>query len=385
VAAFVAKIFEKAGYSVGLYTSPHLSDFSERIRINGRPISRDEVVGLTEFLRTTLAARAHPSIDDGSWNPSTSITFFEFTTLLAFLYFLEKKVDLAVVEVGMGGRLDATNVLSPLVAAITTIGLEHQQYLGKTLEAISREKAGIVKAHGTLVTAVAQPRALAPIRSRCSTLGTRIYRVGKDIRVKRNCQGGFAYQGISRTYRDLRLNLLGDHQITNAALAVAITELLTEKGYAVGEASLREGLGATRWPGRMELVSRTPRVLLDGAHNVAAVTRLCRELRACVRYRRLILVMGIMEDKALIPMLRTLVPLAYRTIFTRPKPDRAASPHALLKQAPTGEGTMQVVEDVRQAVRTAMLLAGPDDLVCVTGSLYTVAEARELFFSTVEL
>lgn len=385
VAAFVAKIFEKAGYSVGLYTSPHLSDFSERIRLNGRPIPRDEVAGLTEVLRSAQRARALQGPAGGSSECASDITFFECATLLAFLFFAQQKVDLAVIEVGMGGRLDATNVLSPLVSAVTTIGLEHQQYLGKTLEEIAREKAGIIKAQGKLITAVAQPRALAPIRSQCRSLGATMYRLGKDIRVKKNGQGGFNYRGISHSYPDLRLNLLGDYQITNAALAVGITELLIERGFAVGEPALRGGLSAMRWPGRMELVSRSPRVVLDGAHNAAAARCLRQALQTSLSYRRLILVLGIMEDKALASMLKTLVPLAHETIFTRPNLDRAASPHALLGLAPAGEGKMQVVEEVKQAVRTAMLLAGPEDLVCVTGSLFTVGEARELFFSTVEV
>lgn len=385
VAAFVAKIFEKAGYRVGLYTSPHLSDFVERIRVNGRSIPRHEVAGLIEVLRAVQGGRTlHARAGDLS-NLPPSITFFECATLLAFLFFAKQKVDLAVVEVGMGGRLDATNVLSPLVAAITTIGLEHQQYLGKTLEKIAGEKAGIIKPKAKLITAVTQPRALAPIRNRCRSLGTTIYRVGEHIRVRKNGQGGFSYQGISHSYSDLRIALQGDYQITNAALAVGITELLTERGFAVEEPALREGLRAMRWPGRMEFVSTNPRVLLDGAHNAAAARRLRREIQVGLSARRLILVLGIMEDKALAPMVRTLVPLAHHTIFTRPNLDRAASPHALLSLAPVEKKKTQIMEDVKQAVRTAMLLAGSEDLVCVTGSLFTVGEARELFFPTVEL
>lgn len=385
VSAFVAKIFENAGYRVGLYTSPHLSDFSERIRINSRPIPPHEVTSLIELVRAVrdgsgVCGRA----GDESDRP-LRLTFFEYATLLAFLYFCRQKVDLAVIEVGMGGRLDATNVLSPLVAAITTIGLEHQQYLGKTLTKIAEEKAGIIKPRGTLITAVSQPQALAPIRSRCHSLGARMYRIGEDIRVRRNGHGGFSYQGISHTYHDLQLSLPGDYQITNAALAVGITELLMESGVAAEEPALREGLRATRWPGRMEVVSRNPQVLLDGAHNAAAARCLRRELHRRASARRLILVLGIMEDKALVPMLRALVPLAHHTIFTRPNLDRAASPRTLQSLAPVEKEKTQIVEDVRQAVRTAMLLAGSEGLVCVTGSLFTVGEARELFFPTVEL
>ena len=385
VAAFVANIFQKAGYRVGLYTSPHLSDFSERIRINGKPINPDEVIHLTRLIRKKQYKVAEEDGNIGSPVSVINMTFFEFTTLLAFLYFHQKKVDLAVVEVGMGGRLDATNVLKPLVSVITNIAREHQQYLGNTLEKISREKAGIIKSNGILITAVTQPRILAQFRSRCREMGSLIYRVGKEIKIKENSQGAFDYQGIYNSYKRLKINILGKYQIINAALAVGTAELLAKKGYLVDENAIREGLWDTRWPGRLELVNLKPRVLLDGAHNLAAVERLKIALLNDFFYRRLFLVIGIMGDKSIKPILKRLVPLGNYIIFTRPQMERAASPYSLLKSARSFTNRVEVVEDVKQAVRKAMVRARNDDLICVTGSLFTVGEARELFYSRVEI
>jgi dihydrofolate synthase/folylpolyglutamate synthase len=340
---------------------------------------------LTRFIR---AKQYEVAEKDGNIDTPTSVinmTFFEFTTLLAFLYFLQEKVDLAVVEVGMGGRLDATNVLKPLVSVITNIAREHQQYLGNTLEKISREKAGIIKPNGVLITAVNQPRILTRIHSRCREMGSKMYRIGKDIRIREDGLGGFDYRGIFNNYRGLRIKVMGEYQVINAALAVGITELLGAQGYLVDEKAVREGLREMRWPGRLELINLSPKVLLDGSHNLAAIEKLRKELLMNFSYRKLFLVMGIMEDKSIRPILKRLVPLAHRTIFTRPQMDRAAPPISLFKYARYLTDRVEIVEDVKQAVRKAMVRAGNDDLICVTGSLFTVGEARELFSPGVEI
>ena len=386
VAAFTAKIFQKAGYQVGLYTSPHLSDFSERIRINGEPISYDEVVRLTRLIRKKQLEVEQEDGTAGNPDSVTCMTFFEVTTLVAFLYFLEKKVDLAVVETGMGGRLDATNVLQPLVSIITNIAKEHQQYLGKTLIEIAGEKAGIIKQNGTLLTAVTQPKILAKISSQCHKLGSIMYRLGKDIRVKETTGGRFNYQGIFTAYPELKLNVGGEYQIKNAAIAVGAAELLSSNGYQVSEKAIREGLRETKWPGRLELVSQTPRVLLDGSHNLAAIKNLRQELKKNFAYQNLFLVVGIMNDKTIKPILDQLVSLGDHIIFTQPKIDRAASPSFLLKSAARSfNKTMEVVLNVKEAALKAMNLATNADLICVTGSLFTVGEAREAFCSKVEM
>jgi dihydrofolate synthase/folylpolyglutamate synthase len=385
VAAFVAKIFQKAGYQVGLYTSPHLLDFSERIRTQGEPIPYDEVVNLTRLIRTKQYEVEKKDGTKGDPTSVTCMTFFEFTTLLAFLYFLKKKVDLAVVEVGMGGRLDATNVLNPLVSVITNISKEHQQYLGKTLVEIAQEKAGIIKKNGVLLTAITQPQIFAKIRSQCQQRGSIVYRLGKHIRVQEKNGGTFDYQGLFTSYQKLKVNALGKYQTHNAALAVGVTEILKNRGYRVTENAIREGLLKMKWPGRLEIVNQNPKILLDGAHNLAAIEKLTRELKKTFSYRKLFLVMGIMKDKSIKSILKRIVVLGHHIIFTQPKTDRAASPFFLLKAARFLNNSGEVVEDVKQAVQKALSLANKDDLICVTGSLFTIGEARELFFSKVDI
>lgn len=385
VAAFVAKIFQKAGYRVGLYTSPHLLDFSERIRIQGEPISYGEVINLTCLIRKKQYEVEKKDGTKGDQTSVTCMTFFEFTTLLAFLYFLKEKVDLAVVEVGMGGRLDATNVLNPLVSVITNISKEHQQYLGKTLVEIAREKAGIIKKNGVVITAITQPQIFAEIRSQCQQMGTILYRLGKHIGVQEKTGGTFDYQGLFTSYKKLKINALGKYQIRNAALAVGVTEILKNQGYQVTENAIREGVLKMKWPGRLEIVNQNPKILLDGAHNLAAIEKLTRELKKTFSYRKLFLVMGIMKDKSIKPILKRIVALGHHIIFTQPKTDRAASAFFLLKAARFLNNSGEVVEDVKQAVKKALSLASKDDLICVTGSLFTIGEARELFFSKVEI
>ena len=212
-----------------------------------------------------------------------------------------------------------------------------------------------------------------------------MYRVGKDIRVRQQGKGAFDYQGIAASYRRLQIHVLGEYQVTNAATAVGIVELLNKQGYAVNETSLKDGLRETRWPGRLELIHQDPKVLLDGAHNLAAIEKLTHTLSKDFSYRKLFLVIGIMEDKSIKPILKRLVPLGDHIIFTRPKIERAASPAALLKAAGSMPGRVEVIEDVKQAVRNALVRASSDDLICVTGSLFAVGEARELFSPTVEI
>ena len=385
VAAFVAKIMQKAGYRVGLYTSPHLSDFTERIRIDGQAIAHEKVVQLTCAIRERQHKIAR---EDGTTDSPTSVvnmTFFEFTTLMALLFFAQNEVDLAVVEVGMGGRLDATNVLVPLISVITTISKEHQQYLGNTIEEISREKAGIIKPHGILVTSVTQPKVLAQFRSRCRELGSAMYTLGEEFSVKGTGPREFDYQGVVAAYQGLQVEMAGEYQLPNAALAVATAELLEKQGLRADERAVREGLRETRWPGRLEQMNANPTVVLDGAHNLEAIRKLRQELQRNWSYRRLILVIGIMEDKAIKPILKEILPLGYYAIFTRPKGERSASPAFLFRCGRRLIPHAEIVEDVKEAVRKAMVVASRNDLICVTGSLYTVAEAREVFSARVEL
>jgi dihydrofolate synthase / folylpolyglutamate synthase len=350
---------------VGLYSSPHLVRFTERFRINGEEIPQDTAAGLIDELRRAFAPEAPP-------------TFFEATTAMAFIYFAREKTDIAIMEVGMGGRLDATNVIMPLVCGITNISLEHQEFLGNRLVDIAKEKGGIIKEGVDVVTAAAQPHVVRTIEAIAAERGAPLWRVGKDIRY-RTTASGLHYRGLGLRMRGLRLGLVGMLQTRNAALALGLIERLMEKGVRVSEEEIRNGLEHTVWPGRMQIVGTNPTILLDGAHNPGALRVLARSIKAGFRYRRLILVIGVMADKDICEMMRIIVPLADYLICTRPLYYRAADPEVLMKEAAPLGKPGETVLLLTDALTMARKIAGPDDLIVVCGSLFTVGEALTYF------
>lgn len=368
-AAMVASILRKEGYRVGLYTSPHLIRFTERMKVNEKEIEKEEIVALTEWLRK--------KIEEAGVAPP--FTFFDFTTAMAFLYFKQEMVDLAVLEVGLGGRLDSTNVIDPLVSIITNIGKDHEDVLGKGVMRIAGEKAGIIKEGRPLITAATQPRVLRLFSKICREKKAPFFQVGKDFRYISGGEGSFHYEGLHRKLWDLCLNLHGSHQMVNAATAVGGMEILDDLGYRVSNEAIVEGLREVRWPGRLEMVSSSPRVLLDGAHNPEGALALRDSLKRDFEYRHLILLIGIMKDKDIFSILNGLSPLADRIIFTRPGTDRAASPDLLKKALGKSGKKAEVIEDFKKAIDRGLSLTDVEDLLCITGSLYTVGEARSYF------
>ena len=364
VAAFLSSILQRAGYRVGLYTSPHLVRFSERFQINSREIEPEEVIRLVQKVRRVMNADEPP-------------TFFEAVTAMALTYFAEAGTDLDIIETGMGGRLDATNLVQPLVTMITNISLENQDYLGGSLEAIAREKAGIVKPGIPVVSGARQPRVQDLLGAVCRELSAPLYVAGRDFRV-RSARTGLHYFGLQQKLNRLRLGLPGPHQAGNAGLALAGIELLAERGLHIGEQAIREGLEQARWPGRMHLLPGRPRILLDGAHNAAAVASLARGLREGFNFSRLLLVIGIMADKDAGKILGQLLPLAEQVIYTRPVYERAMEP-ARLQEFGRRFGTPgEVIQPLQAALDRAREMARGDDLIVVTGSLFTVGEALSL-------
>jgi dihydrofolate synthase / folylpolyglutamate synthase len=385
-AAFLASILRRAGYRVGLYTSPHLIDFTERIQVDGVPITEARVVRLTDRIRVEVGkmekrGELWPDAQTSALPPDfdprkATITFFEFTTAMTFLHFREMKVDVAILETGMGGRLDATNVIDPLLSLITPISLEHQQYLGRTLLQIAGEKAGIIKPGRPLLTTARQPRVIALLQQKCRALRAPLFVYGRDFEGQRTGLRLMEYRGLRHRWSDLGLGLAGRHQVLNASLALAAGERLMDHGFSLKEDHFREGLSQAKWPGRLELVGDSPRVLLDGAHNPGAVRILKQALREEFPRRRLIMVLGIMADKEISRMMSHLLPLADLLILTRPAIDRAASLETLREQALARGRSALEFADVGTALEKAMAEAGPEDLVVATGSLYTVGEAR---------
>jgi dihydrofolate synthase/folylpolyglutamate synthase len=303
-------------------------------------------------------------------------TFFECATAMALHHFALAGVDWAVLETGMGGRYDATNIVEPSACAISNIGLEHQEYLGRTLAEIAREKAGIIKQGVDVVTGTRQKNALSVIESVAKEKEAPLHRLGKEIRVRKDKNGSFAYSGIHRGWPMVNIGMAGKHQITNAALALGVVDLLLQKGVSVSDQAVYSGLATTRWPGRLEVVSKKPFILLDGAHNPSAARTLRTFLEEAVNVERLIMVVGILADKTWKPMLREIARVADTVIITRPEYERAADPHDLAAFVRTLSQDMVVEPHLPDAVSLALDKAGKDDGVCITGSLYTVGDAK---------
>jgi dihydrofolate synthase / folylpolyglutamate synthase len=369
VASSLASILKASGYKTGLYTSPHLVRFNERITINNLPISNANVVE---------AYKAVKQVHRGNREP----TFFEFTTAMAFYEFSRQKVDWAVIETGMGGRLDATNIIKPALSIITNISVEHREYLGNTIAQVAGEKGGIVKKYIPVVTGIKQKHAVAVVKEIAKTKSAPFFRLGDDFSVRRNRAGTFTYFGMDNTWRNLQTGLLGNYQVDNAALVVAACEVLNRKKANISIECIKEGLTNNHWPGRLEVVSKNPFILLDGAHNLIAARNLAKYLSNNLSNRNITLVVGILNDKPYSDMLKSLLPICKKVVITSPKIDRALAPEKLSAVAERFISNITIIPDVGEAVKFAIKTALPGDAICIAGSLYVVGEAKETLEKT---
>ncbi len=366
IASSLASILSASGYKTGLYTSPHLVRFNERICINNTPISNKKVVGAYEAVK-----KAH----FGSREP----TFFEFATAMAFFEFGSRNVDWAIIETGMGGRLDATNIIDPVLSIISNISIEHKSYLGNTIAEIAGEKGGIIKEKAPVITAVKQKSALTVLNKIAADRSAPLYCLGRQFKVRRNKNQTFTYFGIKHTWHGMQTGLPGSHQIDNAALALAACEILC-RGHAVLPLdSIKTGLLKNIWPGRLEVISKSPFIILDGAHNLIAARNLAMFLSGQLNGRKITLVAGMLDDKPYTAMLKSLLPICSRVILTRPKINRALPTDTLNAAARQITPHITQIDDVGKAVRYAIQTAAPDEVVCIAGSLYVVGEAKEAF------
>lgn len=370
-AELIRSILTNAGFRTGLYTSPHLHSFRERIRIGNELIPENDV---GELIGTVKAA-----VDKMGYNKPS---FFEAYTALAFLYFKKEKVHFAVYEVGLGGRLDATNVIDSLVSVITPISYDHMNILGETLAKIAYEKAGIIKQDGLCVSAPQEKEALAVIEGVCEEKNAQLVLVGRDISYKElkasDEKEVFSVSGFFGEYENLHMKLLGAHQVINAAVAIGAIEALRLSGVSVEKEAIKRGVQSVRWPGRLEVVrKRSPRIVLDGAQNKASADVLARSIKRLFKYKKLILVLGVSKDKDIKGILKELVPIADSIVLTKSKvAARAMDPagiHALI--TPMTKDVI-VTQNVKDALEKAVKKAGPSDLVLVAGSLFVVGEAR---------
>lgn len=364
-AALLHAILSAAGYHVGLFTSPHLLDFCERIRLGSADIRREEVVEGVAAIR----AQVEPA--------GIRLTPFEMMTVLAFRAFARAGVDIAVVEVGLGGRLDATNVLVPLVAVITTIGLDHQAYLGPTLAHLAREKGGIIKSGVPVVVGKMDAQSRAILCDIARERASQAYVYGKDFTASGDADGDMTYRGLAWRLTDLAVGLRGRHQYDNAATALATAELI-QPVFPVTEEAVRKGLQAVRWPGRLDVVAEHPLVVLDGAHNPQAIETVVKELPAVLCGKRAHVLFSVMRDKDWRAMIPPLARIATEVVVTRVAQPRAEDPY-VLQQAFASYCPARVIPDAREACRLLMAEAGPDDAVVVCGSLFLVGEVLPLF------
>ena len=366
VAATTASILQAAGFRVGLYTSPHLLDFRERIQVRGTCIPEDRVIDLFEGIHALPSFAGQP-------------TFFEVATAMAFQYFVEERVDVAVLEVGLGGRFDATNVCLPIGTVITNISFDHEQYLGSSLEAIAFEKAGILKRHVPCVMGPVNQSVEDVLQEQAGQKQVRAFRFGREFRSVVHPSGEFDFVGMNQHYVNLRCALDGEHQTVNAVCALAALEASVMSGNPIPEGAIRRGLEQVSWPGRLERLRRHPLMLCDGAHNPAAAECLKLYLERNVQQeRRCVLVVGMMQDKNLRGFLNALLPLADAVILTQINSPRAATVRALREALPVIDCPVYERDDPGAAIDLATCLASENDLICVTGSLFLVGHVKSL-------
>ncbi len=372
-AAMIASVLTEAGYRTGLYTSPHLLSLTERIQVDGKPIAEDVFAKLVEMMKPEVEA-----VND--FGASGELTTFELLTVLAFTYFKEREAEYQVLETGLGGRLDATNVVQPEVCVITSISFDHTDVLGDTLAQIATEKAGIIKSGSTVVCSPQSLEAMEVIERICRERGVGLFRVGSDVTWHRqtfSLEGqSFQLRGITGEY-EINLPLLGEHQLENAATAVAVAEVLVERGAKISPEGITTGLAKVHWPGRLQILQREPWIIVDGAHNADSARRLVEALKQYFDFSRVVLVFGASSDKNIAGMIAELASLPDLVIVTQSRHPRAVEPATLVSEFSKLGVVSEVAENVASAVELALTRAMPSDLICATGSLFIVAEVME--------
>ncbi|HEX4792491.1 MAG TPA: folylpolyglutamate synthase/dihydrofolate synthase family protein [Humisphaera sp.] len=374
--AMISSMLQASGFKVGLYTSPHLVDARERIVINGEMISHADFARLVREV-TPIVLRMKPTP-----------TYFDVMTAIAFKYFAERKIDIAVVETGLGGRLDSTNVIKPEVTAITSISKDHMAQLGPTIARISEEKAGIFKHGVPAITVVQDPEAEVVLQRVADKVGAPLDITGKSIEFSYRFESSRMLGPHNRVclttpnsrFEHLAVPLLGEHQAINCGLALSVIDRLKTRGFAISDSRAMEGLAKTVVPGRMEMVSQTPRVIVDGAHNAASIDALMRGIGQHIPYDSMVVIFGCCGDKDVTGMLERIAAGADKVIFTRVDSIRTSDPAELSARYIDQYGKMaQVAPTLEDAMAIAVRAVTKEDLICITGSFYLVGEAKKYF------
>jgi len=369
-AAFISSILMEAGYKVGVFTSPYLERFTERIKVGADEISESDIARITEFIRD----KVNIMIDRGYNHP----TEFEIVTALGMQYFYEKSCDIVVLEVGLGGRFDSTNVIdSSLVSVITAIGFDHMKILGNTLSEIAFEKAGIIKPSGEVVL-YSQPReAEKVIEDVCAERGAKLHKVDfSNIDIADWSADGqvFHYKQL----RNLKISLIGHHQTRNAVMAVEACKIVSQRGFPISENAIRKGLENAKWPGRMEIIKKEPLFLIDGAHNAQGAEILRDALDVYFPDRRRIFIFGVLRDKDYMSIIKTVIPGALIVIAVTPASERALPAEELAILIKPYCKNILVSDTIESAVKEAFKLSSESDIICAFGSLYYIGMIRSL-------
>lgn len=375
--AMLTEVLKEAGYKVGMYISPYLEEFEERIQINGVNIPKED---LSEIV-TKVAAAVDKALELGFDHP----TEFEIITCAMFLYFYEQQVDYAVVEVGLGGRLDSTNVVTPMLSIITSISYDHMHILGDTLAKIAYEKAGIIKERIPVVLYPQEEESLQVFERVSSERNSKLIKVKEES--AKLCEANkenlvnhtqsLSIQAANETYQ-IELNLLGKHQILNCAVVIYAVEELIKQGVSIEQEHIYKALKKVRWPGRLEVMKESPLVVIDGAHNIDGIKKLSESVDMYFKYNKLILILGILADKQVSDMIREITPKAERVIAVTPHSDRGELAEELSKEIAKVNSKVQVIEDYSEAYKTALSYCSEGDMLLISGSLYMIGDMRKI-------
>ena len=370
--AMITSMLNGCGYKVGMYTSPFLEEFEERIQINGENIPKEKLAQLI----TKIKYAVDKVIEEGYNHP----TEFEIITVLMFLYFATEEVDFAVVEVGLGGRLDSTNVITPILSVITSISFDHTNLLGNTLEEIAAEKAGIIKSCIPTVIYPQEEMAERVISSKCQELDSKLYKINKeDAKLINIIKEDKIYQQVKVKLDDeydVKLPLLGEHQILNLAVALKALEVIKDKAPKLNRESIVKSLVTVKWNGRLEIMSNSPYVVIDGAHNIQGITQLDKNIKKYFEYKDMYLILGILADKDVEDMVKVITPKAKKVFTVTPNSIRAETSEELMGVVKKYNQDCQAYSDYKNAFEDALKLCKKDDLLLISGSLYMIGEIR---------
>ena len=370
--AMITSMLKGCGYKVGMYTSPFLEEFEERIQINGENIPKEKLAQLI----TKIKYAVDKVIEEGYNHP----TEFEIITVLMFLYFATEEVDFAVVEVGLGGRLDSTNVITPILSVITSISFDHTNLLGNTLEEIATEKAGIIKSCIPTVIYPQEEVAEIVISSKCQELDSKLYKINKeDAKLINIIKEDKIYQQVKVKLDDeydVKLPLLGEHQILNLAVALKALEVIKDKAPKLNRESIVKSLATVRWNGRLEIMSNSPYVVIDGAHNIQGITQLDKNIKKYFEYKDMYLILGILADKDVEDMVKVITPKAKKVFTVTPNSMRAETAEELMNEVKKYNESCEAYNDYKNAFEDALKLCKKDDLLLISGSLYMIGEMR---------